>query len=46
LWSHRDLVAETFSFEDLLDAHELLDYKAENERRIELFKQEQRVRQQ
>jgi hypothetical protein len=33
MWQHRDLVEGRFSFEDLLDAHEMLLVKAENERR-------------
>jgi hypothetical protein len=34
LWTHLDLVADRFTFDDLLDVHELLDVKATNEQRI------------
>jgi hypothetical protein len=33
LWSHRDLVEGVYDIQDLLDAHEYLDVKEENERR-------------
>jgi hypothetical protein len=33
MWSHRDLVEKVFTFDDLLDAHEILTVKNENERR-------------
>lgn len=32
-WSHRDLVDGVFTLDDLLDAHEMLEVKHENERR-------------
>ena len=37
IWTHRDLVADTFTFADLCDAHELLDVKAHNERAVHAF---------
>ncbi|GLG01834.1 hypothetical protein Alches_18750 [Alicyclobacillus hesperidum subsp. aegles] len=30
-WSHRDLVEDVFTLDDLLDAHEILQVRAENE---------------
>lgn len=30
-WSHRDLVTDVFDFDDLLDAHEMLAVRHENE---------------
>lgn len=38
LWQHRDLLDDTFTFRDLLDAHELLDVRLENDRRINAWK--------
>ncbi|WP_376768669.1 DUF6889 family protein [Paenibacillus foliorum] len=32
-WSHRDIVDCVFSFDDLLDAHEMLEVKHENSQR-------------
>ncbi len=37
LWRHCELFDGTYSFEDLLDVHELLDVKAENERRTHAY---------
>lgn len=31
LWTHREAISGVFSFEDLLDAHELLDVREQNE---------------
>jgi hypothetical protein len=36
IWSHRDI--DILTFEDLLDAHELLDLKSENEKRYEDYR--------
>ena len=36
IWAHKDLIGDVFTFDDLLDVHELLDVKAENERRLYL----------
>lgn len=33
LWTHRDLIEDVFTYDDLLDAHEILAVKYENERR-------------
>ncbi|HEX4209510.1 MAG TPA: hypothetical protein VHY56_03890 [Candidatus Binataceae bacterium] len=33
IWTHREIFDGTYSFEDLLDAHELLDFREENQRR-------------
>lgn len=41
IWTHRDIVTDTFSFLDLLDAHEILDVREENERRALVFREEQ-----
>lgn len=30
-WSHKDLVEDVFTFEDLLDATEMLQVRAEND---------------
>jgi len=30
-WSHRDLIEDVFTLDDLLDAHEILQVRAENE---------------
>ena len=35
MWSHRDVVEDVFSFDDLLDAHEMMAVNAENRRRAE-----------
>jgi hypothetical protein len=32
-WKHRDIVDCVFTLDDLLDAHEILQVKQENERR-------------
>jgi len=32
-WTHRDLIENIYTFDDLLDAHEMLAVKHENERR-------------
>ncbi len=34
MWRQHETWDGTYSFEDLLDAHEILDIKAENERRM------------
>lgn len=34
LWTHKETFDGTYSFEDLLDAHELLDLKEANEGRV------------
>lgn len=31
LWTHREAIGDAFTFEDLLDAHELLDVREQNE---------------
>jgi len=36
LWSHKDVVMDVFDIDDLLDAHEILEVKAENKRRAEM----------
>jgi hypothetical protein len=33
MWSHRDIVEDIFTLDDLLDAHEMLQVKYENEQR-------------
>lgn len=33
LWSHRDVKQDVFDIDDLLDAHEILEVRAENRRR-------------
>lgn len=33
MWQHADVVRGTFTFDDLLDAHEMMAVNAENERR-------------
>lgn len=33
MWTHKDLLAGTFTFSDLMDVHELLDLKEENQQR-------------
>jgi len=35
IWTHQQLVTDVFTFADLLDAHELLDIKAINEKRVQ-----------
>jgi hypothetical protein len=35
LWSHRDLVDKVFDIDDLLDAHEILQVKYENQCRAD-----------
>lgn len=37
VWKQRETFDGTYTFEDLLDAHEILDIKAENENRLEAF---------
>ncbi|KKX52441.1 hypothetical protein [Brevibacillus borstelensis] len=32
-WSHRDIAEDVFDIDDLLDAHEIIATRAENERR-------------
>lgn len=32
-WTHRDLIEDVFTIDDLFDANEMLTVKAENERR-------------
>jgi hypothetical protein len=34
-WTHRDIIEGIFTFDDLLDAHEILTIKYENERRAQ-----------
>ena len=41
LWRQRETFDGTYSFEDLLDAHELLDVKAENDYRQRAYLDEQ-----
>lgn len=33
MWTHADVVRDLFTFDDLLDAHEMMAVNAENERR-------------
>lgn len=33
LWRHKDVIRDVFTVDDLLDAHEMLDLRNENERR-------------
>ncbi|QDX92070.1 4-alpha-glucanotransferase [Brevibacillus laterosporus] len=35
LWTHRDVVEDVFDIDDLLDAHEIMEVKAENTRRAQ-----------
>jgi hypothetical protein len=35
LWTHADIAKDTFSFVDLIDAHEFLDVQTENKARAE-----------
>ena len=42
IWTHREAIDGTFTFADLLDAHEMLDVKAANEMRYHAWKQAQR----
>ena len=35
VWKQKETFDGTYSFEDLLDAHEILDIKAENENRLD-----------
>lgn len=41
-WTHQDLVTDRFTFEDLLDIHEMLDVKARNERNYRAWVDAQR----
>ena len=34
-WTHRDIVEDVFTLDDLLDAHEMLQVKNENEWRAQ-----------
>ena len=34
MWQQKELTNGAYSFADLIDAHEVLDWKAENERRF------------
>jgi hypothetical protein len=36
MWEQRQVFDGTYSFEDLLDVHELLDIREENERRARI----------
>jgi hypothetical protein len=42
MWLHRELLDGTYDFFDLLDIHEALDVKQENERRIREWSRHQR----
>ena len=42
MWRHSELFDGTYNFDDLLDAHELLDLKEENERRAREYADRQR----
>lgn len=33
MWQHRDIVENVFTFDDLMDIHEVMAIKAENEKR-------------
>lgn len=46
VWQHHQTFDGTYSFEDLVDIHELLDVKLENERRAIAWKNEQNKRNQ
>ena len=35
MWTHKDLIEDVFSFDDLLDALEIIHIKSENEKRAE-----------
>lgn len=35
LWAHSDVVRDVFDIDDLLDAHEIMEVRAENKRRAE-----------
>ena len=43
LWSHKEIFDGTYSFEDLLDAHELLNVRDENKRRLDDYKAQQKL---
>ena len=43
IWTHRDVVEDVFSFEDLLDAHELLDVREANAAIAHDWQQQQRA---
>jgi hypothetical protein len=42
MWTHREIVDDVFTLEDLFDVHEALDIKAENERRVRAYCEKQR----
>lgn len=42
LWTHKEAVDGTFTFADLMDAHEMLDVKAANEARFHAWREAQR----
>lgn len=42
MWTHREAVDGTFTFTDLMDAHEVLDVKAANEARFHAWQEAQR----
>lgn len=41
LWQQHQLSDGTYTFEDLVDVHELLDVRAENERRVRAASEEE-----
>lgn len=42
LWTHQQLIDDVFTFADLMDAHEFLDVKAINEKRVQRYLEKKR----